>query len=179
VCASSKRSRHQSQSQHRQRQDVGQWAEAVVARWLAAAGYEILHQRWHCRWGELDLVAQQLSSPATLAFVEVKARSDRNWDAGGLLAITPQKREKLWQTAELFLSQHPPLATLPCRFDVALVHYQVVPRDKNAREQNIREQNIRDQAAIAPLDSPIQMGSPMAIGQYLFTLQDYLFNVFD
>lgn len=112
---------------------VGALAENFVAQWLTQQGYTVLERRWHCRWGELDLVVQTPSSSAnqpqsqvTIAFVEVKARSRGNWDADGLLAITPQKQAKLWQTAQLFLATYPHWAEQPCRFDVALVRYQIL-----------------------------------------------------
>jgi len=100
-----------------------------VAQWLRTQGCEILYQRWHCRQGELDLIARQTQQTQPqpqpiLLFIEVKTRSARNWDANGLLAITPKKQAKLWQAASLFLADHPILADLPCRFDVALVSYR-------------------------------------------------------
>lgn len=99
-------------------------AEHQVGEWLQASGWDLLHHRWHCRWGELDWVAIAPAippEPKTLVFVEVKARSRGNWDADGLLALTPRKQAKLWQAAELFLTTFPELATLPCRFDLVLV----------------------------------------------------------
>ena len=126
--------------------DLGQLGEQWVAQWLQRRGWRLLAQRWHCRWGELDLVmgraiapgdptdaadqsdqwpqaeqAEQAEQYAAIAFVEVKTRRDRGWDEAGKLAITPQKQAKLWKAAELFLAEHPQWAEVPCGFDVALV----------------------------------------------------------
>ena len=105
--------------------DTGKKGEEVVAQWLMSRGGRILHQRWRWKRGEIDLIAIE---SGTLLFIEVKTRTRSNWDADGLLAITPQKQAKIVTTAQLFLLKHPHLAEQPCRFDVAIVRHQPVKR---------------------------------------------------
>jgi putative endonuclease len=97
---------------------IGDRGEILVAQLLQNNGWQILETQWRCRWGELDLIA---CDRQWLLFVEVKTRSDRNWDADGSLAITTKKQAKIIKAASIFLGQHPHLAKLACRFDVALV----------------------------------------------------------
>lgn len=139
---------------------LGRQAEILVAQWLQQQDWQILEQRWHCRWGELDLVAVRIDLPC-LAFVEVKARSRGNWDANGLLAITPAKREKLALAAQAFLASHPDLANLPCRFDVALVIYG------------------QNQSPSSTTPSFVKLGRPTALGGYSLLLQDYIAAAFE
>jgi putative endonuclease len=137
---------------------VGQLAETLVADWLKQQGWEILARRWHCRMGELDLVARQADC---LAFVEVKARSRGNWDGDGLLAITAAKQSKLLLAAQFYLAEFPELAELPCRFDVALV---------NSRAGA----NLTEQEA-----GPIRLNQPVAVGGYQLTLRHYIPGAFE
>jgi putative endonuclease len=116
--------------------DIGNIGEDLVAQWLKSTGWEILHRRFSCRWGEIDIIAQYHDTKETankqttnhqnsiLAFVEVKTRSSGSWDAGGRNAITPQKQAKLCHTAGIFLDQYPEKADYSCRFDVAIVFCQ-------------------------------------------------------
>ena len=111
--------------------DIGTLGEDLVAQWLQSTGWIVLHRRFSCRWGEIDIIAQFQDAKLdnlTLAFIEVKTRSSGNWDAGGRSAITVQKQAKLWRTAQMFLSEYPEKADYPCRFDVAIVYCQRISK---------------------------------------------------
>lgn len=158
---------------------VGELGEQLVAHWLQAQNWVILHHQWRCRWGEIDLIAQQNPcinySPNTqaslLAFVEVKTRSRGNWDADGLLAVTPLKQAKLWQTAQLFLAENPDLATLPCRFDVALVNCQ---RPQGSRYQDMSVSSKAEVFNQAIQILPVHLGEPILVAGYRLILQNYI-----
>ena len=111
----------------RANQKVGALGEQFVAQLLHDQGWLILQQRWHCRWGEIDVIAQSPPPVKQLIFVEVKVRGAANWDQAGLLSITPQKQKKLILAAQTFLSEHASFQDYSCRFDVALVSHQKKP----------------------------------------------------
>ena len=107
-------------------QELGNYGEQLVCQWLTHKNCQILQRQWHSRFGEIDLIARGVSGQGalraeTLAFIEVKTRSQGNWDVDGLLALTRTKQQKIKTTARYFLVKHPHLSEMPCRFDLALV----------------------------------------------------------
>jgi putative endonuclease len=147
---------------------MGALAEELVAQWLVSQGWKIHQKRWRCPLGELDLIAQRFEqSNSQIAFIEVKARSRGNWDADGLLAITPQKQEKLRKAAHFFLAKHPYLAAFPCRFDIALVSGQRSLSPEEPLQPS------------PPNFASVKLGQPVAIGIYRLTLQQYVEAAFD
>ncbi|HIK44912.1 MAG TPA: YraN family protein [Leptolyngbyaceae cyanobacterium M65_K2018_010] len=108
---------------------LGTLGENLVAHWLTNQGWHLQARQWHCTYGELDLILAKGPANATghLAFVEVKTRSQGNWDADGLMAITRGKQAKLWKSAQIYLLKHPQWAQATCRFDVALVACRFQP----------------------------------------------------
>jgi putative endonuclease len=135
--------------------NTGKQGEEVVAQWLKERGGDILHHRWRWQRGEIDLIAL---SADTLLFIEVKTRNRSNWDADGLLAITPQKQATIIRSAELFLLKNPHLAEYPCRFDVAIVRHQPINR--------------------AIVGTPLHVLTDLTSGKHLLLL-DYLTSAFD
>ncbi|BAZ32808.1 hypothetical protein NIES4074_53150 [Cylindrospermum sp. NIES-4074] len=148
---------------------IGLLGEDLVAQWLQSTGWVILHRRFSCRWGEIDIIAQyeggatpnNNTQKSTLAFVEVKTRSSGNWDAGGRSAITPQKQAKICSTATMFLTQYPEKADYPCRFDVAIVHCQ-------------RISNKQSLVTVSP--EPL---ASLSTDGYKLKLQEYILAAFD
>lgn len=174
--------------------NVGELGEQLVADWLRTQSWVILHHRWRCRWGEIDLIAQQNPSSQAngtaervgewenftlyplLIFVEVKTRSQGNWDTDGLLAITQPKQTKLRITAELFLAEHSNLASLPCRFDVALVSCKQLNQRSCCNSLSLPSTVVKDTDIQV---SPVQLGQPKVVAGYQLVLQDYIQSAFD
>ena len=95
---------------------VGAWGEEVAAAYLRKKGYKIVAAGYRCRYGEIDLVAQ---NKKFLAFVEVKLRKSDKF-AGASEHVDYYKQNKLRSTAALYLSQN--TTKLQPRFDVIEIY---------------------------------------------------------
>ncbi|MCP4357754.1 MAG: YraN family protein [Chloroflexi bacterium] len=84
------------------RKRLGAWGESVAATHLESLGYVIVSRNWHCRQGEIDLVAQ---AGEELAFVEVKTRRGRSMGTPEE-GLTPAKSRKLIDLAQRYLAEH-------------------------------------------------------------------------
>ena len=161
-----------------QKIDKGILGEELVAQWLNQEGWQILHRRWQCPWGELDIIAMKTfplkdnsnQNLPVLAFVEVKTRSRGNWDEDGLLAVTESKQAKLWKTAEIFLSDRPELADYSCRFDIALVRCHYTRKDSNLRRTISLEKQLSELT--------VEVGNSLELAGYQFILQNYIPSAF-
>ena len=100
---------------------IGRWGEDYTAEYLRQNGYRILHRNWHCRYGELDIIALR---DGILAFVEVKTRAEHSM-VSPEEAVSASKQKKLLLAAECYLLQSE-LEDQP-RFDVAAVTVVTYP----------------------------------------------------
>lgn len=95
---------------------TGAAGEEHIAHFLRSRGYDILARNYHCRFGEIDIIAQNRQY---LVFVEVKTREE-----GGLSspfeAVTPAKQRRVILAAEVFLEHYS--GDGQPRFDVAAVY---------------------------------------------------------
>jgi putative endonuclease len=104
------------------RQRLGEIGEQMAADTLLEQGYSLLTRRFRSRFGEIDIVAKDED---TLVFVEVKARTDREF-GDPADAVTVQKQRRIVRMAEeyLMLAGGPEMA---CRFDVVTIDLTLDP----------------------------------------------------
>lgn len=95
---------------------LGRWGESAVAEYLRARGWRIIAAGWRCRFGEIDLIAE---NEMYIAFTEVKLRKNADF-APARASVDFRKQKKIKITAELYLAENP--AECQPRFDVAEVY---------------------------------------------------------
>lgn len=95
---------------------LGRWGENQVANWLRTKGYRLVAAEYRCRFGEIDLIAENNSY---ICFVEVKLRRSDEF-AQAREFVDRRKQERLRLTAEHYLTMYP--RELQPRFDVAEVY---------------------------------------------------------
>ena len=81
---------------------LGKWGEGVASRFLQEKGYVLLATNYRCRWGEVDIVAQEGEE---LVFVEVRTRRGVEFGTPEE-SVTAAKARKLVATAQEFLQEH-------------------------------------------------------------------------
>lgn len=84
------------------RQWLGRYGEDRACEHLERIGFEILDRNFHCREGELDIVAQD---GQTIVFIEVKTRTS---DIAGhpFEAITASKQARIRRLAAEWCQRH-------------------------------------------------------------------------
>jgi len=94
----------------------GKKSEAVAARELKRMGYKIIEMNFHCREGEIDIIARE---GETIIFCEVKARRSDKFGSA-LEGITQAKIAKLKKAAEVYINRNR-LEKVDARFDVVAI----------------------------------------------------------
>lgn len=94
---------------------AGKKGENAAARYLKRKGYAIVEKNYSCRFGEIDIIAENRDY---LVFVEVKARN-RNSIASPREFVDKKKQKRIILTAQMYLSCHDTDKQL--RFDVVEV----------------------------------------------------------
>jgi len=100
------------------RRELGARAEAMVADRYAAAGFEIEARNWHCRGGELDIVAARAD---LLVFIEVRAHST-DFLPSPLVTVSRTKQARVARAADRYVAMRSRSAR-HIRFDVVGVRF--------------------------------------------------------
>lgn len=100
------------------RQMLGRRGEQMAAEALRERGYRIVEQNFRCRYGEIDLIAEEQDD---LVFVEVKTRRGTAFGQPEE-AVTRAKRRKLAEVASYYLDVRN-AGDRPWRIDVVAIDF--------------------------------------------------------
>lgn len=84
------------------RTELGRRGEALAVHELVQRGYEITGRNWHCRIGEVDVVALR---DGTWTFFEVRTRRGRSFGTPEE-SLTSGKVERMANVARTYLAAH-------------------------------------------------------------------------
>jgi putative endonuclease len=104
------------------RQKLGIDGETLACEALEKLGFSIKERRFRTRFGEIDVVADDLG---TVVFVEVKTKTDSSF-SDPVESVTKQKQRRLVSMAEQYVAYHR-ITDMPCRFDVVTVDASIAP----------------------------------------------------
>jgi putative endonuclease len=97
--------------------------------YLKDRGYKILAKNFYSRYGELDIICEDLEKNE-IVFVEVKYRKDKEY-GNGLESITKSKQRKLVKTANIYLKKMR-MSDRFYRFDIISILGEDIEHIKNA-----------------------------------------------
>lgn len=95
---------------------VGDFGEEAACRYLKRRRYRIAGRNFRCRFGEVDIIAQDRTH---IVFVEVKLRKNADF-AEAREFVTPAKQRRIITAAQWWLARYP--TELQPRFDVIEVY---------------------------------------------------------
>lgn len=113
---------------------LGSMKEELACEYLQSKGYVILRRNYRCRFGEIDIIAKDISEgEPVLCFIEVKHRNNMTH---GLPeeAVDYQKQRHITKTALFYLSTQAKQMDVNCRFDVVALQGRTIKLIKNAFE---------------------------------------------
>ena len=119
------RGEKQSQMQMN-RQEVGKLGEKLARKFLKKKGYHIRETNFHCRAGEIDIIARQKDY---LIFVEVRTKSNLDFGTPEE-SITSAKKEKLIASALTYINTH---QKLPSSWRIDVVAVELDQKGKTKR----------------------------------------------
>ena len=102
------------------RDRLGRWGESHARRYLEGKGYTVSATNYRCRWGEVDIVAQQGEE---IVFIEVRTRRGAAFGTPEE-SVTAAKSRRLAATAQHYLESKG-LEQSQWRVDLVSIHLDV------------------------------------------------------
>lgn len=99
------------------KRETGRQYEQKAAAFLKEKGYNIIKKNYYCRYGEIDIIAEE---NGYIVFIEVKYRKN-NAPERPLEAVDSAKRKRIWHTALDYLIKNYGTEEIQCRFDVVAI----------------------------------------------------------
>lgn len=103
---------------------TGKQGEKIAANYLKKNGYKIVERNYHCKFGEIDIIALNKD---ILSFIEIKTRSSRE-HIPPEFAVTKHKQDKIKRSAALYLGKHG-IENRDCRFDIVAITLEKGKKD--------------------------------------------------
>ncbi len=97
---------------------LGDYGEIIASRYLRKHGYLIVNANYSCRFGEIDLIAEDKKY---ICFVEVKTRSE-NMKYTPADAVDFSKRTKIISASQLFMKKY--VNKRQPRYDIIEVYFE-------------------------------------------------------
>lgn len=115
--------------------ELGMKGEDMAAAYLERNDWFILARNWRCRFGEVDIVAQEADDDDTVVLVEVKTRLALGERADEMpeLSVDAKKRRRYRNLAHAYIVDHPDVDSI--RFDVIALN---VVGESQARLRHLR-----------------------------------------
>lgn len=99
-------------------QMIGDYGELTALRYLRFHGYKIITVNYRCKFGEIDIIAEDRKY---ICFIEVKTRGENSYFSPAD-AVDFSKRSKIISSANLFLKNYD-MKRQP-RFDIIEVYFK-------------------------------------------------------
>lgn len=112
-----------------EKKSIGNWGENMACKHILDLGYKIIERNYHCRNGEIDIIALDKT---TIVFIEVKTRKN-NLYGNASEFVDYKKRQKIIYTANYYMMNRP---DTDARFDIIEVYYYEENEQKHLKSIN-------------------------------------------
>lgn len=105
---------------------IGKQQEQNAKSWLECQGLNVIEENFHCKGGEIDLIAVEPKTKV-LIFIEVKYRASSEFGQA-VEFVTLSKQQRIQRCAQFYHLKHPDYQAWQPRFDVVAIDGEKPPQ---------------------------------------------------